>query len=72
MTSAHLWAVKSPSKKSGGFTLEYTVRSYKSDSIAAFMEDNQDWVKPHLREWAYWYRRGYRCVKVWIVEEPPR
>ena len=54
------WAIKAPewSALKGGI-IPNSADSYRGDCISRFT-DNQDWK--------YWYRRGYRCVKVHIAE----
>lgn len=51
-----LWAVKGPK----GYIDLLTIRFTRRDAIESFLG-------PHIK-WPYWYRRGYRAVKVKVEE----
>ncbi len=50
------WAVRTPD----GYLLK--TRTTRSGSIAGWCDEYNHWRK--------WKRRGYRCIKVWVYEEP--
>jgi len=51
------WVVKKPDEH----LLPHTIANKRTESIAIFEEDDID-------SWKRWYNRGFRCVKVRIVE----
>jgi len=51
------WCVVSPKKG----LLSHTIAKKRSESIDLFEEDD-------IGSWKRWYRRGFRCRKIRIVE----
>jgi hypothetical protein len=59
-----MWAIMAPICSGMGSGV-WDVRRTRIESINAFMRTNQRW-----RGWRYWYRLGYRAVKVRIEVIP--
>jgi len=45
-----------------------TVRRTRRESIDSWLSY---WGRPPYTKWKYWYRKGYRAIKVEIVPEGP-
>ena len=58
--SERYWVVKHPSTETNYYYF-HTIKQTREKSIQAFEEDD-------IGSWRRWYRRGFRCVKVRIVE----
>jgi len=57
MVSEYFWIIKRPQ---GDFYL-YTLSPIRKDCIQRFEEDD-------IGSWKRWYSRGFRCVKIRVVE----
>ena len=56
------WCVKTPK---GRYLIEQTTGLTKSSAIAKF----RTWIhKGKIVPWKSWYRQGYRCVKVTLMD----
>lgn len=55
------WAIKAPEWSTLKSSLmNYNVRAKRIQAIRSFCESEKNW--------RYWYRRGYRCVRVTVQE----
>lgn len=57
------WCIKGPA---GLYYIEQTLSLNKGRAIPMYCYWHR--VDGRIKSWKYWYRRGYRCEKVTLVE----
>jgi hypothetical protein len=61
MSEVRMWAVKAPR----GWLIDGYVRRTRKECIALVVSG----CSAPYDDWQSWYRQGYRCVRVRVIEE---